>query len=438
MQVEKLKTIDADTLLSTPMRKTLFVVDGLIPQGLSVLSGSSKIGKSWLMLWLGIQVARGQPVWEFETHKSDVLYLCLEDTYARIQSRLYQITDEAPPELRIATTSFQIANGLEQQIEQYLSDFPKTKLVIIDTFQKVRDSKSTGGKSGMYAGDYDDVTALKNISDKYGIAVVVVHHVRKLKDVSDPFNEVSGSTGMKQLGYVIDLNPYHKYATIRSVNSKKETRLYRLGEAYDRDAIYDQMRDTLRNNPQEAYRLYYEFTEKKSFGVTIQKAHFVKGNLKTAKKITGLKALYFRYLYLLGVLPKNKKHNPLSPEMREACRWLDRHTAQVQLICDNHLTDISSVEVFIKHTDSEIKLISDYRKMLYRDIDSCHDPDEKTKLVVKRDDCTKALAQLRKDRKTAARIIEDNPKIKENILIEENMRSRYFGLNKSRKRGYER
>ena len=196
MQVEKLKTIDADTLLSTPIRKTLFVVDGLIPQGLSVLSGSSKIGKSWLMLWLGIQVARGQPVWEFETHKSDVLYLCLEDTYARIQSRLYQIADEAPPELRIATTSFQIGNGLEQQIEQYLSDFPKTKLVIIDTFQKVRDSKSTGGKSGMYAGDYDDVSALKNISDKYGIAVLVVHHVRKLKDVSDPFNEVSGSTGI--------------------------------------------------------------------------------------------------------------------------------------------------------------------------------------------------------------------------------------------------
>ncbi len=196
MQVEKLKTIDADTLLSTPMDKTLFVVNGLIPQGLSVLSGSSKIGKSWLMLWLSLQVARGQPVWEFETHKSDVLYLCLEDTYARIQNRLYKITDEAPSELRIATTSFQIGNGLEQQIEEYFSDFPNTKLVIIDTFQKVRDSKSTGGKNGMYAGDYDDVSALKNISDKYGIAVVVVHHVRKLKDVSDPFNEVSGSTGI--------------------------------------------------------------------------------------------------------------------------------------------------------------------------------------------------------------------------------------------------
>lgn len=87
MQVEKLKTIDADTLLSTPMNKTLFVVDGLIPQGLSVLSGSSKIGKSWLMLWLGIQVASGQPVWEFETHKSNVLYLCLEDTYSTLTAQ---------------------------------------------------------------------------------------------------------------------------------------------------------------------------------------------------------------------------------------------------------------------------------------------------------------------------------------------------------------
>lgn len=196
MQVEKLRTVDADTLLSTPLCKTLFIVEGLIPQGLSVLSGASKIGKSWLMLWLGMQVARGNPVWEFETHKCDVLYLCLEDTHIRIQNRLYQLTDEAPAELRIATTSYQIGNGLEQQIEQYLTDYPNTKLVIIDTFQKVRDSRNTFGKSGMYAGDYDDITALKTIADKFGIAVVVVHHVRKMKDANDPFNEVTGSTGI--------------------------------------------------------------------------------------------------------------------------------------------------------------------------------------------------------------------------------------------------
>ncbi len=50
----KLVTVDAETLLATPMSKTMFIVDGLIPQGVNVLSGAAKIGKSWLMLWLGI------------------------------------------------------------------------------------------------------------------------------------------------------------------------------------------------------------------------------------------------------------------------------------------------------------------------------------------------------------------------------------------------
>ena len=51
----KLKTVDAETLLSTPMSKTMFIVDGLISQGVNVISDASKIGKSWLMLWLGLQ-----------------------------------------------------------------------------------------------------------------------------------------------------------------------------------------------------------------------------------------------------------------------------------------------------------------------------------------------------------------------------------------------
>ena len=49
----KLKTIDAETLQATPMEKTMFIVDSLIPQGVNIISGSSIIG-SWLMLWLGL------------------------------------------------------------------------------------------------------------------------------------------------------------------------------------------------------------------------------------------------------------------------------------------------------------------------------------------------------------------------------------------------
>ncbi len=192
----KLKTVDAETLLSTPMKKTMFIVDGLIPQGVSVLSGASKIGKSWLMLWLGLQVSQGLPVWEMQTKQCDVLYLSLEDTHRRIKDRLYNLTDAAPSNLHFAVMCGLIGSGLEEQITDFLNDYPKTKLVIIDTLQKVRDSKGSAGKAGMYGNDYDDISSIKRIADESDIAVILVHHLRKLKDGDDPFNEVSGSTGI--------------------------------------------------------------------------------------------------------------------------------------------------------------------------------------------------------------------------------------------------
>ncbi len=112
MQVEKFKTVDADTLLSTPMKKTMFIVDTLIPQGVNVLSGASKIGKSWLMLWLGLQVAQGLPVWGLKTKQCDVLYLCLEDTQRRIKDRLYNLTDTAPNNLHFAVMFGLIGGGV--------------------------------------------------------------------------------------------------------------------------------------------------------------------------------------------------------------------------------------------------------------------------------------------------------------------------------------
>ena len=162
---EKLRVVDADTLLSTPLEKTAFVVDGLIPMGVTLLGGSSKIGKSWLMLWLGLQVARGDPLWGMATHRCDVLYLCLEDTMGRIQNRLYRLTDEAPAGLRFATACGKLGSGLEAQILQALRDYPETRLIIIDTLQKARDSRSAAGKNGLYSADYDDMSALKDLAD---------------------------------------------------------------------------------------------------------------------------------------------------------------------------------------------------------------------------------------------------------------------------------
>ena len=188
---EKLSIVDADTLLSTPLEKTLFIVEGLIPQGVTLLGGSSKIGKSWLMLSLGLRVARGLPLWGLKTTCCDVLYLSLEDTMSRLQNRLYRLTDEAPPGLRFATVCGKLGSGLEEQITQALCDYPATKLVIIDTLHR-----SAAGKTGLYSADYDDISALKQIADGQGIAIVLVHHLRKLPDGNDPFNQLSGSTGI--------------------------------------------------------------------------------------------------------------------------------------------------------------------------------------------------------------------------------------------------
>ena len=191
-----LKTVDAETLQSTPMAQILYILEGLIPQGVIILSGASKAGKSWPVLWLALMVAQGLPVWGLPTLRCDVLYLSLEDTPRRLQNRLYNLTDTAPDNLYFAVTSGLIGSGLEEQLIAFLSCHPNTKLIIIDTLQKVRDSRGGTGKTRMYGNDYDDISRIKSIADSFNISIVLVHHLRKLQDSDDPFNDVSGSTGI--------------------------------------------------------------------------------------------------------------------------------------------------------------------------------------------------------------------------------------------------
>lgn len=190
---KKLETMDAETLMTTAMEPIKFIVSRLIPQGLHVLAGSPKIGKSWLSLWICLQVAKGEKVWEFETLQSEVLYLCLEDSFTRIQSRLFEITDEAPPTLHFAIMSETIGSGLEMQIENFIKEHPNTGLIVIDTLQKVR--KTVSANVNLYAADYDDINSLKQIADKHCLAIVLVHHLRKTTD-SDPLNMISGTSGI--------------------------------------------------------------------------------------------------------------------------------------------------------------------------------------------------------------------------------------------------
>ena len=186
----KLETINAEDLQNRTYEPTPFLVDELIPEGLHILAGAPKIGKSWLALWLCLCISQGQPLWNFATTQGKALYLSLEDSFQRIQTRLFDLTEDAPPTLHFAIMADTLKHGLEQQIEQFLMEHPTTKLVVIDTLQRVR---GTGSDSNLYANDYQDIGLLKRLADRRHIAILLIHHLRKLHD-DDPMNMISGST----------------------------------------------------------------------------------------------------------------------------------------------------------------------------------------------------------------------------------------------------
>ena len=187
----RLLTIDGETLMSQPLTPLNFVVDTLLSQGLHILAGSPKVGKSWLALWLAVTVAKGEAVWGMGVKQGTTLYLCLEDSTLRIQNRLFEITEDAPASVHFTTNSDTLGKGLEEQLRAFLSEHPDTVLVIIDTLQMIRGT----GYDNTYANDYRDLSALKRIADAHGIAILLIHHLRK-ELADDVFSRISGTTAI--------------------------------------------------------------------------------------------------------------------------------------------------------------------------------------------------------------------------------------------------
>ena len=189
-EVSALSVIDGETLLDMNLSPPKFCVKSLLPQGLNILGGAPKVGKSWMVMDLCVRVAKGEPIWNLETTQGTALYLCLEDPYFRVQQRLGCITDDAPANLFFANAAGSLADDLEGQILKFVREHPDTVLVVIDTFQMVR---SSGEPS--YGGDYEELQKLKRIADAQRISILLVHHLRKQSD-RDPVNKLSGTTGI--------------------------------------------------------------------------------------------------------------------------------------------------------------------------------------------------------------------------------------------------
>ena len=192
-EISSYEPVDAETLLATPLPPVRWLIPDRLPTGLSLLAGASKTGKSWLCLWLCLRLAQGGEIWGRIVQPQTVLYLCLEDTLMRIQSRLFQLA-ELPVSSRLycQTQCEAIGEGLEFQIELFLAKHPETALIVIDTLQKVRINAQN---NSIYARDYQDMSVLKSLADRHNIGILLVHHLRK-QEADDPFLQISGSNGL--------------------------------------------------------------------------------------------------------------------------------------------------------------------------------------------------------------------------------------------------
>lgn len=188
-----LHTVSMTELYQTTYKSRPPIIDGLLYGGAYILAGAPKIGKSFLVAQIAYHVSTGEKLWEFEVHQGTVLYLALEDDYQRIQSRMFMMYGvEDSDKLHFATAANKIGNGLDEQLEFFVREHPDTKLIIIDTMQKIRE---IGGEAYSYASDYEIIGKLKQFADKYGICVLIVHHTRK-QPAGDSFEMISGTTGL--------------------------------------------------------------------------------------------------------------------------------------------------------------------------------------------------------------------------------------------------
>ena len=195
-EIQPLRVISAPDLQRAQLPPVKYLVDGLLPEGTSLLTAASKVGKSWMVLDLGLCIAAGESFLGRPTTKTGTLYLALEDSLNRLQNRMDKVLGgKTPPPLFCFTTEApKLDDGLLDVLEDHLKKYPDTRLLIVDTLQKVRGQALP--REGPYAQDYREMETLKGFMDKRGVSVLFVHHNRKMKDDGDPFNMISGTNGL--------------------------------------------------------------------------------------------------------------------------------------------------------------------------------------------------------------------------------------------------
>jgi len=186
--------ISARRLMTVDLPDPVVIVDGLILEGLNLLAGRPKSGKSWAALNIALAVADGgKSLGGLDSTAGDVLYLALEDNRRRLKRRLTKMLgdiQEAPERLDFRCQWHRLDKGGYAHIREWLTDHPGAKLVIIDTLAKVRAGRK--GNGNVYDEDYEALSGLQGLALEFHVAFLIVHHTRKA-DAEDVFDTVSGS-----------------------------------------------------------------------------------------------------------------------------------------------------------------------------------------------------------------------------------------------------
>lgn len=194
-QTSGIQTFSAAELQDLRFPPVRYAVDGFVAEGLTLLAGKPKIGKSWMALNFAMAIAMGgDALGRIPCKQGTVLYCALEDNQRRLQRRMLQLYGKKgswPESFHFATSLPRLdEEGLEWLEDWIVSNEPA--LVIIDTLATVR---PRNGPEHSYDADYAALTPLQKLAGQLNVSIVVIHHLRKMK-ADDPLDTISGTTGL--------------------------------------------------------------------------------------------------------------------------------------------------------------------------------------------------------------------------------------------------
>jgi hypothetical protein len=189
-------TYTADALRRMTFPPVAFCVPDLIPEGLTLIAGKPKIGKSWLALEICVAVAAGRLcLGERKPLQGSVLYAAMEDNPRRLQRRIDKLLTSFGPEwpaaLTLAHTWQRLDKGGVTDVSDWIEQAHSPRLIVLDTLAGVKPVKTQQG----YTEDYESLAALHRLANDGAVSIVVLHHTRKM-EADDPVDTVSGTLGL--------------------------------------------------------------------------------------------------------------------------------------------------------------------------------------------------------------------------------------------------